>query len=122
MFFIKTADLFTFPPDGLPLPIVWNSGTYYGDASGGDFTTFAPIRRIGCGLAAIDSNGALIAGMSLNLPGPVQTVPRGELFALVMLMHFVDLCSDIDYVTDNWGLFSAFPRALNLHYILTVEI
>ncbi len=69
--------------------IIWGSGTYYGDASGGEFSSYPAIRRIGCGLSCILDDGSLSFGAHFNLPGTVQTVPRGELYALVVL---VGLC------------------------------
>ncbi len=90
--------------------IVWASGTYYGDASGGEFSSFAPIRRAGCGLAAISDDGTLRFGVSFNLPGTVQTVPRGELYALVALVLFASQGSTLDYVTDNKGLYNTYTQ------------
>lgn len=52
--------------------------------------------------------------MYCNLPGPVQTVPRGEVYALLLLLEHAEAMSDIEYVTDNEGLhktFNAGPRA-----------
>ncbi len=34
-------------------PPVWGSGTYYGDASGGEFSSVPAIRRIGVGLCSV---------------------------------------------------------------------
>ncbi len=88
----------------------WASGTYYGDASGGEFSSFASIRRVGCGLAAIDSAGNLVFGAKSNLPGSVQTVPRGEIYALFMLVDLAIHLTELDFVTDNKGLFDAFNK------------
>ena len=59
----------------------WTSGTYYGDASGGEYTSYKALRRMGVGLAKC-SGSVFHFGISSNLPGPVQTVARGETFAL----------------------------------------
>ncbi len=88
--------------------IVWGSGTYYGDSSGGLFTAHTALRRVGCGLAKVDHNGSLLFGARCNLPGEVQTVPRGELFILVVLVGLAAPLSEIDYVTDNEGLYKLF--------------
>ena len=64
----------------------WNSGTYYGDASGGEFSSINILRQCGCGLAAVSPDGGLKFGAGFFLPGDVQTGPRGELFALVDLI------------------------------------
>ena len=84
-----------------PMNESWNSGVYYGDASGGRFSSFPQLRRIGCGLVQVDVAGSLIWGRRFNLPGPVQTVPRGELFVLLYLLEKVEALSNITYVTDN---------------------
>ena len=34
-----------------------NNGVFYGDASGGTFSSFLAIRRIGCGIVQIDNDG-----------------------------------------------------------------
>ena len=52
----------------------FGSGTYYGDASGGEYTRYPSLRRCGVGVCQVDENGELIWGMSSNLPGPVQTL------------------------------------------------
>lgn len=38
-----------------PLPN-WDSGVYYGDGSGGQYSSFPPVRRCGVGLCSIDGN------------------------------------------------------------------
>jgi hypothetical protein len=91
-----------------PDQAVFGSGTYYGDASGGLHTSHTAIRRCGVGLAAIDEQGQLIYGASFNLPRAVQTVPRGEIFALVLLIRLASEHSNIDYVTDNEGLYNTY--------------
>ena len=50
-----------------------NHGVFYGDASGGTFSSFPAIRRIGCGIVQIDNEGNQLWGHNFNLPGPVQT-------------------------------------------------
>jgi len=56
----------------------WRSGLYFGDASGGEFASYPSIRRVGCGLGVIDEEGNLVFGARFNLPGEIQTVPRGN--------------------------------------------
>ena len=82
-------------------PILW-------DASGGEFTSYACIRRVGCGLAAVDATGNLLFGAKSNLPGLVQTVPRGEIYALLMLVNLAVHLAVLDFVSDNKGLFNAY--------------
>ena len=82
----------------------WNDkthGIFYGDASGGKFSSMTPLRRIGCGVCQINSDNSRLWGHSFNLPGTVQSVPRGELFAIVYLLQRVSPLSQIEFVTDN---------------------
>ena len=48
--------------------------------------------------------------MRTRLPGSVQTVPRGELFALVITAELVNDGATVDFVTDNWGVFTSFNK------------
>ncbi len=89
---------------------VWGSGTYYGDSSGGEFASFSKIRRCDCELASVDTSGTLLFGASFNLPGDIQTVPRGEVFALVQLLELCEPLTFLDYVTDNRGLFDNYCK------------
>ena len=77
----------------------WPSGLYHTDASGGDFSSFKELRRCGIGLAFLcqdeDAFGSLSPDLFLwgafsPLPGKLQTVPRAELYAiLVVCLHVV---------------------------------
>jgi len=86
----------------------WTSGVYYGDASGGENTSYKELRRVGVGICKVDESGELILGAYSNLPGQVQTVARGELFALLLLVRHLDPGVDIEYVTDNKGVFQIY--------------
>ena len=87
-----------------------SSGTYYGDASGGDFSSVPLIRRVGVGLCSISPQGNLLFGVHCNLPGDVQTVPRGEIYALYLLLQLASPMATIDYVTDNEGLYDVYNK------------
>ena len=99
------------PPDAIKENIVkaptegWPSSTYYGDASGGESSSISALRRCGCGKAQAGESGALKMGASFSLRGEIQTVPRGEHFALVYLLKKASHPTEIDYVTNNKGLF-----------------
>ncbi len=67
---------------------IWDSGTYYGDASGGDFSSVPLIRRVGVGLCSISPQGNLLFGVHRNLPGEVQPVPRGEYICTLFTPSF----------------------------------
>ena len=86
------------------------TGVYYGDASGGENTKYPDIRRVGCAFAVIDSNGALVYAARFPLPGEVQTVSRGELFALVVLIRQAQNLSEIEFITDNKGVRDKFNK------------
>jgi hypothetical protein len=92
-------------PYGVHPNNLWGSGTYYGDASGGEHTEFPKLRRVGCGVAVVDDAGFFLYGIRSNLPGPIQTVSRGELFALVLLISHVSDNSDVEFITDNEGVY-----------------
>ena len=57
---------------------------------------------------SVDDRGELLFAASFPLPGPIQTVARGELFALVEFIKQVRQMSDIVFVTDNKGVFDKF--------------
>ena len=77
--------------------------TVYGDASGGKFTSYAILRRVGVGIVRIDQEGNMIWGQRFNLPGKVQTVARGELYAILRTAQLAEEYARIDFVTDNLG-------------------
>jgi len=92
----------------------WSSRTYYGDASGGEHTSYNEIRRCGCAVVAVHPDGSLHFGASFSLPGIVQTVARAELFALVFLISQADPLTEVTFVTDNKGvndMFNQGPKA-----------
>ena len=79
-----------------------------GDASGGELTSVPELRRCGCGLAKLNPDFTLSFGCNFNLPGEIQTVPRAEIFALVVLVRHMHEGADVHYITDNEGLYKAF--------------
>ena len=122
------AGLIVIPPEASPVnedhiswvskePVHMCSGLYYGDASGGDFTRYKDIRRVGCAFVVIDEHGVLRFAAHFPLPGAVQTVSRGELYALVMLIRQAQEQSDIELITDNKGVndkYNAGPKVASL--------
>ncbi len=91
---LAPADFLTVSRSDIPLvlalhvegspPECWPSGTYYGDGSGGDFSDYPELRRCGVGVATLQ-NGAQWFGVHSRLPGPIQTVPRAENCALIIV-------------------------------------
>ena len=101
------------PPDTyditwVTVPTTINTGTFYGDASGGEFTAYPEIRRVGCSYIQIDHNDQESLAVHFPLPGPVQTVPRGELFTVVQLLRQCVPLADILFYTDNKWVFDTF--------------
>ena len=76
---------------GIP-SCAWAPGTYGTDAAGGKFGQYPELRRCGCGVSAvsrINDQFEFSFGASRALPGEVQTIPRAELFAILMVVEFV---------------------------------
>ena len=94
-----------------PLPN-WGSGTYYGDGSGGEYSSFPLIRRCGVGVCVTDSNGNITGLASSNLPGEIQTVPRAEYFAFYYVMRQASVGAVIVFVTDHKPLFEVFNKGI----------
>ena len=78
----------------------WPSGTYYGDGSGGVYTSYPTLSRCGVGIALVE-NGVLILGAKYRLPRPHQTVPRVELSAIATLLEYLDEGAHVTYIGDN---------------------
>ena len=92
----------------------WISRTYYGDASGGEYTSYPKIRRVGCSVVACSETGEVQFGAHFPLPGPVQSVGRGELYALYALVQFLEPLAEVQFVTDNLNVkrtYNKGPRA-----------
>lgn len=74
----------------------WPCGLFYSDASGGPFSSLPPIRRCGVGVAVIEQENGMHTdqlfrlkwGVFAPLVGTAQSVPRAELYAvLVVVLH-----------------------------------
>ena len=82
-------------PDG-----PWPSGRYFGDGSGGRFSSYPALRRCGIGLAYLE-NEIFVFGACARLNGEWQTVPRAETSALLILVDRASYHAHIEFVTDN---------------------
>ena len=91
-------------------PPKYTSGRYYGDGSGGEFSSTTVLRRCGCAIVQVDENGNRIHAVRFPLPGAVQTVPRSEVYCLKWLVDNVEPLSEIHYVTDNLNLSNTFAK------------
>ena len=69
----------------------WPPGIYFTDGSGGVFSDTAPLRRCGVGLVCMKLLNTLCIDFAAysNLPGKVQTVPRAELYAVLLVCQHV---------------------------------
>jgi len=88
----------------------WDSGTYYGDGSGGKYTQFQGLRRVGCSVVRVSSDGQVEVCAYTHLPGEVQTVGRGELYALFLLLQQLAPLAIITFVTDNFNVFNTYNK------------
>ena len=93
--------------DGLlhhPPPFSWPDGDYYTDGSGGKFASPPYLRRVGCGIARLDElygHFGYAWGAFFALPGLVQTVPRAELFAVIVLCLHAAPCAHLRVFSDS---------------------
>jgi hypothetical protein len=90
------------------------SGTYYGDASGGEFTRYPDIRRVGVAFAQVSASGSLIFAAHFPLSGEFQTVARGELTAVVELIRLAQHGTDICFVTGNKTVYNNYVAGRNV--------
>ena len=88
------------------------------DASGGEYGSVPQWRRCGIGITAVTVTG--LQGVQVHfwaygpLPGEVQTVPRGELFAIVTAFENTHPEQPLEVITDsqvNEKLYQKGPRA-----------
>ena len=101
---IDHLQLYVYDPHSLtPDPHVWPPGLYGTDGSGGELSAYPELRRVGCGVSRVDCTAGggfdVIWSANFALPGDVQTVPRGELFAICIVVEHVShgivtICSD----------------------------
>ena len=90
----------------------WPSSLYYGDASGSFFSQTPALRRVGVGLAVYDDSNAFLFGVQSALPGPVQTVPRGEAFALLLAVTHAALGAYITFFTDCYPVYTTYNKGV----------
>ena len=86
----------------------WPAGYYGTDASGGVFSSISQLRRVGVGIASLfvsHSHGTeeveYAFGAWSALVGEVQTIPRGELYALVVLVRNVEHSAWLHVFSDS---------------------
>ena len=83
----------------------WPGGEYHTDATGGEYIAIPEARRVGVAVARLTGAEADILevewGLFCGLPGQIQTVPRGELYAIVMTVARLAWYTSVLFVTDS---------------------
>ena len=79
----------------------WPSGYYFGDGSGDTYSSYDFLRRCGVGVHYVHAD--LTPGFEAWQPlfGPIQTVPRSELFAVLKVARKVHTGARVDFFTDS---------------------
>ena len=77
----------------------WPSGIYFGDGSGGKFTSHPALRRCGVGICLVVDEQPVAAAWT-PLPGEIQTVGRAELYALLQVVTNASPLAVITFFTD----------------------
>ena len=69
----------------------WPSGEYFTDGAGGSHSSWPALRRCGCGIVFLAASALLtpLFGAFFPLAGDPQTVPRAELFAILVVLLFL---------------------------------
>ena len=89
----------------------WIPGIYFTDGSGGKKGSDPRLRRCGWGVVRLNlddpGNPSLACGAFGPLPGPLQTVPRSEIFAAIQVLDLVHgaviIYSDCEYFVSRAG-------------------
>ena len=93
------TDKYSFHPElNVPELGAWPSGNYYGDGSGGEYSSYPNVGRCGIGIAYLDFAGNYMFGIYYALPGPNQTVPRSGNTALLTVLEMVSFNAVITFI------------------------
>ena len=90
----------------------WPSAQYYGDASGGKFTSIPSLRRVAVGVAAYNDDNELQFGVQASPCGPVQSVARGEAYALLLVVTKVELNAYVTFFTDCYSVLTTYNKGV----------
>ena len=98
----SSAPLATYPNFivGPHIPVgLWPGGFYGTDCSGGIHSSVPSLRRVGIGICCLDPSPphAFQFGLWTALCGEIQTTPRGELYAFVVLLNNA-MCNQVFHV------------------------
>ncbi len=87
----------------------WPSGDYFGDGGGGKYTKFPTLRRCGVGVASVVDRFFRF-GVHAPLPGEIQTVPRSEVAAALILLFHLASDTAVNFYYDNQICFDAYNK------------
>jgi hypothetical protein len=98
----------------------WPGGKYWTDGSGGDHGSIPALSRCGCGIATMtvqaEGDRQAVArswAVHFALPGSMQSVPRSELHAILVVLQSVEIWLPVDIASDslvNVALYRKGPR------------
>ena len=83
---------------------------YYGDGSGGRYSSYPTIRRCGVGICCMSEPNIMEFGVRYQLPGEVQTVPRAEVSAMATVAQMAMHNAYIIYIGDNQQVISMYLK------------
>ena len=106
--------IYVLKSNNLPIntePDSWPSGFYFGDASGGPYTAYPSLRRVGVGVAMYrESERQADFRLHYPLPGQVQTVPRGETHVVLLVTSMLEQGAVATQYTDNYPVYKIFNK------------
>ena len=88
-------------PHIAPIPTGWPSAYYFGDGSGGPYSSIVTLRRAEVGIHYVDENEIPTYNIWQALPGEQHTVPRVEMTALLLVAKNVHHAVVVDFFTDS---------------------
>ena len=89
------------------VPSEWPSGWYFTDGSGGAWGSVPALRRCGWGVARLRGD-SFQWGAYGALPGLAQSVPRSELFAVLVILRRAVAGAFLHIVSDSWVTVACF--------------
>ena len=102
---------------------VWPSGQYFGDGSGGEFTSYPSLIRCGTGLVCYDASCSYVFGAHTPLFGEVQTVFRAEMLASFLVVKHVGYEAEVTFFTDNLGVSNAYHKGVaKIHLCINQDL
>lgn len=102
---------------------VWQSAQYYGDASGGKVIDIPALRRVAIGIAHYNDENAFQFGFQAPSCGLIQTVARGEAYALLLVVTSVVPDAHVTFFTDCYSVYTTYQKVVGLaHKSLNFDV